>query len=142
MVQNSANWQFMGNMNLTSLYNKVPYFQQLNQKFRRTGRSRYSLNRNSGSARTQTAGQQPQRTEKQTYTANVKLVNEQAQRINHKLNTKKVQVIATDVDGKVVRGRVNVVDVNNIEFTPLADASQAMISVFVTVRVSPSISIC
>jgi cell surface protein SprA len=129
MVQNSANWQFMGNMNLTSLYNKVPYFQQLNQKFRRTGRSRYSLNRNSGSARTQTAGQQPQRTEKQTYTANVKLVNEQAQRINHKLNTKKVQVIATDVDGKVVRGRVNVVDVNNIEFTPLADASQAMISV-------------
>ncbi len=59
----------------------------------------------------------------------MKLVSDQAQKISHNLNTKKVQVIATDVDGKVVRGRINIIDVNNIEFTPLADASQAMISV-------------
>jgi cell surface protein SprA len=128
-VQNSGNWQVMGNMNLTNLYNKVPYFQRLNQKFRRTGRSRYSLNRNSGSSQNQNTNQQPARNEKKTFTANVKLVAGQIHKANHKLNTKKVQVVATDVDGKVVPGRVDVVDVNNIEFTPLADASQAMLSV-------------
>ena len=30
-VQNSGNWQFTGNMNLVNLYNKVPYFQKVNQ---------------------------------------------------------------------------------------------------------------
>ena len=36
-VQNSRNLTLTGNMNLTSLYNKVPYFKELNNKFKRTG---------------------------------------------------------------------------------------------------------
>jgi cell surface protein SprA len=57
-VQNSRNIQLTGNVNLQSLYNKVPYFQELNQKFRRTGGSRYSMNRQTSGARGQQQQQQ------------------------------------------------------------------------------------
>jgi cell surface protein SprA len=129
IVQNSANWQFNTNVNLSSLYNKVPYFQEVNQKFRRTGRSRTSLNRTSTPANTAAQQQAPARIEKQTFTSNVKLVKDQPQNLTHRLNTKKINVVATNVEGNVVPVRVNIIDVNNIEFTPLGDASQAMISV-------------
>ncbi len=129
-VQNSENWQLTGNMNLQSLYNKVPYFNQLNQKFKRTGRSRYSLNRQSGNRNQQGAQQTPpEKPKEQTFTANVKMTVNQAQKINHKLNTKKVQVVVTGVDGKIIPGKTTIVDANNIEFTPLAEATQAMLTV-------------
>ncbi len=35
----------------------------------------------------------------------------------------------TDANGEAVRGRINIVDVNNIEFTPLADGGQGKITV-------------
>ena len=129
-VQNSRNMTLTGNMNLNSLYNKVPYFKELNQKFRRTGRSRYSLNRRSGGGRTQQNQQPaPQKKEVKTYTSNAKLVANQPQKITHKLNTKKVHVVATGVGGKIIPGKTNIIDVNTIEFIPQADASQAMITV-------------
>lgn len=130
MVQNSENWQYTTNWNLQALYNKVPYFNKLEQKFKRTGRSRYSLNRQSSGSRNQ-PGQQPvpQRTEEQTFTANVKFAANQPQTFNHKLNTRKIRVLATGVEGKIIPGKMTVVDANNVIFTPLEDAAQAMITV-------------
>ncbi|HKI89374.1 MAG TPA: cell surface protein SprA, partial [Draconibacterium sp.] len=131
-VQNSRNMTLTGNMNLTSLFNKVPYFKEVNQKFRRTGRSRYSLNRRSGGNQTQQTQQnQPlqQRNEVQTFTSNVKLAANKPQKLNHKLNTKKVRVVATGVNGKVIPGKTNIIDANNVEFIPQTDAPQAMLTV-------------
>jgi cell surface protein SprA len=126
-VQNSRNIQFTGNANLQSLYNKVPYFQELNQKFRRTGGARTSLNRQTG-GRGQ-AEQQPQRPTEQTYSGNVNLTANEPSTINHKLNTRKVRVVATGPDGETIRGRTNIIDANSVEFTPLADAGQARVTV-------------
>ncbi|MBT6766158.1 MAG: cell surface protein SprA, partial [Prolixibacteraceae bacterium] len=129
-VQNSRNLQLTGNMNLTSLYNKVPYFKKLNDKFRRTGRSRNSLNRRSSGGRAQ-QDQTPlaRQKEVQTFSSNVDLKANEAQEINHKLNTKKVKILVTGVGSTAISGRTKIIDANTIEFTPLADAPQAQLTV-------------
>ena len=127
-IQNSRNIQINGNANLTSLYNKVPYFKELNEKFRRTGRSRNSLNRRSGGGRNQSQAPQP-RKQVSTHSSNLKLAEGQSQRITHNLNTRKIKVIATNVDGDIVPGKTNIVDANTIEFTPVANADQAQVVV-------------
>jgi len=123
------NIQFTGNANLTTLYNKVPYFKMLNEKFRRTGRGRGSLNRRSGN-QNQNQAQAPQnRRQVSKHSSNLKLTEGQSQQIKHNLNTRKVKVVATNVDGNVVPGKTNVVDVNTVEFIPVADAPQAQVVV-------------
>jgi cell surface protein SprA len=129
-VENSRNIQLTSNVNLQTLYNKVPYFQELNQKFRRTGRSRYSLNRRYGGGTSQDqAADAPQPQEEKTFQSNVNLTAGKAQAVAHKLNTKKVRVSVVTPEGEQVRGNLNIVDANNIEFTPVADAGQARITV-------------
>ena len=127
-VQNSRNMTLTGNMTLTNLYNKVPYLREVDQKFRRTGRGRSSLNRRSSNNNANTTTPL-QRQASQTYTNNVKLVANEEQKITHNLNTRKVKVLVTGVNGKVIPVKVNVIDANSINFTPIADAQQAMVSV-------------
>jgi len=130
-VQNTQNWQFNGNMTFTSLYNKVPYFREVNNKFRRTSRTRGSLNQQQGGTRQNQQNQQntPPKTQEQTYTSNVKLAANTPQKVNHKLNTKKLKVIVTGVEGQVIPVKVEYIDNNSINITPLADATQAMLTV-------------
>ena len=127
-VQNSQNLTLTGNLTMTNLYNKVPYLKEVNQKFRRTGRSRSSLNRRTSTSRSQARPPTTSK-QKQTYTNNVKLVANQEQKVTHKLNTKKVKVLITGVDKKVIPVKVDVVDANTVNITPLADAAQAMLTV-------------
>ncbi len=125
-VQNSNDISLNGSMNLTGLYNKVPYLRQVNQKFRRTGRAQGSLARRNGN---QTNQQVPQGNQEQTFTNNVKLVKDQPQKITHRLNTKKFKVVVTGEDGAVIPVRVNTLDANSIEIVPLEDSPQAMLTV-------------
>ncbi|MEN8116860.1 MAG: cell surface protein SprA [Bacteroidota bacterium] len=130
-ITNSRTMNLTSNANLQTLFNKVPYFKQVNQKFRRTGRGRGSLNRRGSSGRGSSKNTQPlpQKKQEETFTSNVKLTANKPQKINHKLNTKKVRVLVTNVEGNVVPGKIVILDVNNIEFTPQVDAAQAMLSV-------------
>jgi cell surface protein SprA len=90
-IQNSQNWQINGNMTFTSLYNKVPYFRDVNQKFRRTSRTRGSINQQQGGRQSQQNQQVQEKPQEQTFTNNVKLEANVAQKITHKLNTKKLK---------------------------------------------------
>lgn len=129
-ITNSRNLTITGNANMQTLFNKVPYFKEVNQKFRRTGRGRGSMNRRSTGGRTSSQSAQPlPKKEVETYTSSLRLQADQAQQISHKLNTKKVKVLVTDVDGRPVPGKVNIIDVNTIEYIPSADVPQAMLSV-------------
>ncbi|WP_245820207.1 T9SS outer membrane translocon Sov/SprA [Mariniphaga anaerophila] len=128
-VQNSRNIQLTGNVNLQSLYNKVPYFQELNKKFRRTGGSRYSLNRQASSGRRQQEQETPERKVEKTYNGSIKITPNKPQTISHKLNTRKVRVLATREDGELVRGRTNIVDANTVEFIAAADSGQVQVTV-------------
>lgn len=127
-VQNSRNMQLTGNMTLTSLYNKVPYFREINQKFKRTGRSRGSLNRRSGGGRDQTTAA-PQKTQEQSYTNNIKLTANEPQKITHNLKTKKIKVALTGTEGEIIPAKIDIVDANVITVTPLKDSPQAMLTV-------------
>jgi len=129
-ISNTRNLTITGNANMQTLFNKVPYFKEVDQKFRRTGRGRGSLANRSTGSRSRTANRQPlQKKQDETFTQSLKLTANTAQKVTHKLNTKKVKVLVTDVDGKVVPGKVTIIDVNNIEFTPNASANQVMLSV-------------
>ena len=128
-VQNSQNWQFNGNITMTSLYNKVPYFKEVNNKFRRTSRTRGSLNQQQGGNRQNQQAQATPKVQEQTYSSNIKLAANTAQKVNHKLNTKKLKVVVTGVEGKVVPVKIEYIDNNSINITPLEDAAQAMLTV-------------
>jgi cell surface protein SprA len=43
MVENSQNLQLTGNINLNQIYNQIPYFKRLDEKFQRTSRVRGSM---------------------------------------------------------------------------------------------------
>ncbi|HZH71899.1 MAG TPA: cell surface protein SprA [Mariniphaga sp.] len=125
-VQNSRNIQLTANANMQTLYNKIPYFQRINQKFRRTGGGR-STGRQTSGARGQT--QQPQRQTEQAFSGSFELTANEPQIITHKLNTRKVRVVAVDAKGQPVRGRTSVIDANTVEFIPIADAGQSRVTV-------------
>jgi len=130
VISNSRNISGTGNANLQSFFNKVPYFKEVDQKFKRTGRGRGSINRNSSGGRNNQQSVQPiERPKEETFSSNLKLQSGTPQRIQHKLNTKKVKVLVTGTEGKVIRGSVNIIDANTIEFTPSVDANQAMLTV-------------
>ncbi len=129
-ITNTNNITITGNSNFQTIFNQVPYFKEVNQKFRRTGRSRSSINSRTSSRSGSAQSNQPlQRKEEKTVTQSLRLTANEAQKVNHKLNTKKVKVLVTDTEGKMVPGKLTIVDVNNIEFTPNETVAQAMLTV-------------
>ncbi|QGY44106.1 cell surface protein SprA [Maribellus comscasis] len=131
VVQNSQSITLTGNANLTNLYNKIPYFNEVNSKFKRTGKSRYSLNRSSSKGRNQQK-QEPavgNQKEEKIYSENSKLTAGKGKIVTHKLNTKKVKIRVLGVENKAIPGKVKIIDANSILYTPSADADQAMITV-------------
>ncbi len=128
VISNSRNMSLTGNANFQTLFNQVPYFREVNQKFRRTGRGRGSLNRNS-SRSNQQDNQPLERKSEETFSTNLKFIAGAPQKVQHKLNTKKVKVLVTGVEGKAIPGKLTIVDANTIEFTPNEDANQAMLTV-------------
>jgi cell surface protein SprA len=129
-ITNTNNITVNGNANMQTLFNKVPYFKEVNQKAQKSSTSRRSSStRSSGGGTNSKTNQTPLKVEDETYTKRVKLVANTPQKIAHKLNTKKVKILVTDIDGKVVPGKLTIIDANNIEYTPLADSKQAMLSV-------------
>jgi cell surface protein SprA len=92
-VTNSNSITATANANLQTLFNKVPYFKKVNQKFRSTGRS-YSSSRSGSSSKSR--NQPLKKNEAQTFSKKLKLKEGEVQKINHKLSTKIVKVIVTD----------------------------------------------
>lgn len=126
-VSNSMSLQLRGNASLTKLYNKVPYLKKVNSKYKRTGRSRYGSRNNTRAQNTSSPVKN--KNEEKTYSSKSKLKANTPVKIKHKLNTKKISVKVTDENKNVIKGRVKVIDVNSIEFIPLADAKQGIINV-------------
>ena len=129
VISNSRNLSTTGNANLQSLFNMVPYFKEVDQKFKRTGRGRGTINRNTGNRNNQQNTQPIERPKEETFSSNMKLQSGTPQRIQHKLNTKKIKVLVTGTEGRTIPGKVNIIDANTIEFTPSVDANQAMLTV-------------
>jgi cell surface protein SprA len=70
-----------------------------------------------------------QKVKEETHTSNVQLVANVPNKITHNLRTKKVNVAATGVEGKTIKGKTVIIDSNTIEFIPFEDAPQGMITI-------------
>ncbi|MBS2210253.1 cell surface protein SprA [Carboxylicivirga mesophila] len=118
-IRNSNVVQANGQLNMTTLYKKVSYLNELDKKYR-SSRRRTSSN-NDG-----------KRTVRYNQT-NVKLDKDAAITINHKLKTTETSVRVFDATGKPVRGQVNTLGKNKVEFVPEKSVENARVMVTGTV---------
>jgi cell surface protein SprA len=81
----TGTWQFNGQLNFEQLYNKVDYLKNLDTRMRQQGN---------------TTGRPFQ---SRTYTETVNLKGGETQTINHRLNSNRVQITATNPAGETVR---------------------------------------
>jgi len=133
VIENSRQVQLNGQLNMVTLYNKVGFLKEINQKYgasskqqQRTERRQKTMQKGQ-KGKEQPAQQKPAGTEKekaeprikevQYTTDNVKLKAKTPKSIFHKLNTQNVEVTALTKDGTKVEGEMTVVNENRITFT-------------------------
>ncbi|TAJ14898.1 cell surface protein SprA [Marinilabiliaceae bacterium JC017] len=116
-IKNSNTIQGNGQLNMTTLYRKVPYLKELDQKYRSNRKQRKG-------------GKRTVRYNKQ----NVDLEAGKPYEINHKLKTDQVSVRIFDKTGRPVRGVTNTVNANKVEFIPELDSEGARILVTGTIE--------
>lgn len=134
-VENSQNLQLTGNLNLTTLYNQVPYLKRLDDKFQRTSRVRSGLGQ---TGRQQQNARQPVQPRDPEYSQrNVQLAPGNPVTISHKLNLKTVTVRATNAQGAVISGQSRMIDRNTLEFTP--DSVGGIANLLVTGKVEKNL---
>jgi cell surface protein SprA len=124
VIENSRQTQLNGQLNFVTLYNKVGFLREINQKYGVSSRQQQRMQR----PRQGQQGQQkqaapekektpPKIKDVQYSTDNVRLKANTPKSIFHKLNTKEVEVLAVTKDGKKVDGEVSVVNENRLSFT-------------------------
>ncbi len=118
-IRNSNVIQGNGQLNMTTLYKKVNYLNELDKKYRS---SRRRSSRNKDGKRTVRYNQ-----------TNVALNKGEAIAINHKLKTTETSVRVFDATGKPVRGQVNTLNKNKAEFIPEKSVESARVMVTGTI---------
>ncbi|HPR31178.1 MAG TPA: cell surface protein SprA [Prolixibacteraceae bacterium] len=115
-IRNSMNINGSANLSFMSLYNKVPYFREINQKFQQTAR-RYGGRTNPRNQQSSSQKKEEGKTtevkyeEKEvSFTANV------PKSIFHKLGTERVGVTVLNESGDTINGELTVVNANRINF--------------------------
>ncbi|MFA9392812.1 MAG: cell surface protein SprA [Prolixibacteraceae bacterium] len=117
---NGNSMRLNGQLNFTTLYNKVPYLKKINSKYQSTTRS-YG-------ARARTAQRTPdkgakdedkKKTKEVKYSEkNVSFRADVPKSIFHRLGTNKVKVVVLNERGDTIPGELIVVDINRINFKP------------------------
>lgn len=129
-VENSQNLQMVGNINMTSIYNNIPYLKRLDEKFQRTSRARGVQGMTGRTPQSQQQARQPvQQPDPQFNQRNVPLETGKPVNITHNLGLRVVTLRATTPQGQVVEGATRMIDKNTIEFTPTSEANVANILV-------------
>jgi cell surface protein SprA len=114
-IRNSNTMQGNTTLNFNSLYNKSPYLRQLNRPATR---------------QQQQQQQQQQQGETVRFTQhNLQMTQGEPFHINHKLGTSNVTVRVFNETGQAVRGEQNIIDRDNMTFTPQQDIATARVMV-------------
>jgi cell surface protein SprA len=135
LIENSQNLQLTGNINLTSIYNMIPYLRKLDEKFQNTGRSRYGGGRmQTGSTTGRRLPQQeprmPVKPPRPEYSKeNVSLSSRFPVKITHNLNVTEITVKVTDAKGKAIAVTTKNIDKNNVELTSSDSVASAKVLV-------------
>lgn len=123
-IENSRQIQLNGQLNMVTLYNKVGFLKEINQKYGTSSRQQQRQQRprqGQPAQKKPDAGAKekdgPRIKEVQYTTDNVRLKANTPKSIFHKLKTENVEVTVMDKDGSKVDGKVSVINENRISFT-------------------------
>ena len=112
-ISNSNTKQVNGQVNLTNLYNKLPYLKQLEQKYRSPNGSK---------------SQSEQRTRDYTYERENQVLRPDYPRAyTHKLKTEDISVQILTRDGQEVNSTVEIISENRIKITPETEVRGATV---------------
>lgn len=117
VIKNSTNLQLNSQFNISGLFDKVPYFKDINQKFK--------------------GGRKPgeKRTKEVSFTNDgINLRANTARTITHNLKTEKIKATFYDAGGQEIKGQVEIVNENKIKFTAEEDHSNARCEITGTVE--------
>ncbi|MDP2337315.1 MAG: cell surface protein SprA, partial [Bacteroidota bacterium] len=130
VIENSRQVQLNGQLNMVTLYNKVGFLKDINQKYgtssrqlQRQQRPRQGQPAQPKQAAPEKEKDKPRIKEVQYSTDNVRLKAKTPKSIFHKLKTENVELTAIAKDGSVVDGKVAIINENRITFTPEKSAS-------------------
>ena len=125
VIENSRQLQLNGQFNMVTLYNRIGFLKDVNQKYGTSSRQMQRMQRptQGKAAPKPQAGQEkekeaPRIKDVQYTTDNVRLKAKTAKSIFHKLNTQNVELTAVAKDGTKVEGEMTVINENRISFTP------------------------
>ncbi len=128
VIENSRQIQLNGTLNMITLYNKVGFLKEINQKYGTSSRQLQRQQRPRPGQQGQAAQQkqpaeenkkgEPKIKEVQYTVDNVRLKANTPKSIFHKLKTEDVEVTAVDKDGVKIDGQIAIVNENRVSFTP------------------------
>jgi len=124
VIENSRQFQVNGQLNFVSLYNKVKFLSDINQKYGTSSRQQQRMQRPRQGQPAQPQQATPKKEkaaprikEVQYSTDNVRLKANTPKSIFHKLNTQNVEVTAVTKDGAKVDGQLAIINENRVSFT-------------------------
>ena len=132
VIENSRQVQVNGQLNMVTLYNKIGFLKEINQKYGTSSRQQQRMQRprqGQPAQKKQPAGgnekekNAPKIKDVQYTIDNVRLKAKTSKSIFHKLNTQNVEVTVTAKDGSKVEGQVAIINDNRINFTPEKSAA-------------------
>lgn len=131
-ISNSNNINLQGQLNFTTLYNKVPYLKNLNSPAGANNTAK--SNKQNTNPNADPNKKDPKKEEEKVKIVNFEGLNynfrkDKPRMIKHKLKTEKVTVKVFDEEGKEVKGKTEVFDKNRVKFTPSRDAKKATVQV-------------
>ena len=125
VVKNSNTSQYNGQLNMTNLYNKVPFIKSINEKYRTAGTQGKSGNN------AQTG--KPPRTKVVTFVKENQLFRADYPRsFLHKLKTEDIKVVVTDGDGNDVPVKVEIINESRIKITSSTEARRCKVEIIGT----------
>lgn len=119
-ISNSNTIQVNGQLNMTTLYRKIPYLTELDKKYRSSRRS----------GATNRDGKRTVRFNE----SSVKLEQGKPYLINHRLKTEQVAVRVFDSNGRPMKGKVTVLGKSKVEFVPEKTDETARVMVTGTIE--------
>ncbi len=131
IAENSRVAQINGQISMLNLYNKVPFLKEVNQKYgsRSTRSARSSRSRARVAQRPETKQTEPRYKDVEYKDNSINLKANTARAINHKLKTESVKLVVKSPEGKVIKGKTQVINENRVSFTPEEDVKGVVVLV-------------
>ncbi|MBN1926735.1 MAG: cell surface protein SprA [Prolixibacteraceae bacterium] len=127
-VRNSMSLSGSANLSFMTLYNKVPYFRDLNQKFQKTARRYGSRNNPRNNSQSAQDKEDDKKTKDVKFNQeNLNLKANIPKSVFHKLGTERIDVTVLSTTGDTIKGELTIVNKNRINFKAKQDYDSAKV---------------